>query len=175
MPIQMAASLRAWKRLAVVESIGKHTAAKVVNSEAFTLERTNTWIWNFLHTAAKQLSVVSLIPTHAGPDPPVDPINQRKDLHPLTKFFIPSLTPNVYHRPRLFEPFRDLSKSVIWVTAPPYYGKTTLVVDWISIDQPSVAWVSLDERDNDARPFLVVYRNEFGFHPKRTGSGAAFH
>ena len=39
--------------------------------------------------------------------------------------------------------------SVVGVFAPAGYGKTTLLAQWISEEERPVAWVSLDERDDD--------------------------
>ena len=41
------------------------------------------------------------------------------------------------------------------VLAGPGYGKTTLIAQWADADERPFAWVSLDERDNDAVVFLT--------------------
>ncbi len=45
--------------------------------------------------------------------------------------------------------------SVLAVVAPAGYGKTTLLAQWAERKQPRVAWLSLDERDNDPAVLLT--------------------
>jgi len=40
------------------------------------------------------------------------------------------------------------------VSAPARFGKTTLVSEWIACCRRSVAWLSLDEGDNDRARFI---------------------
>jgi LuxR family maltose regulon positive regulatory protein len=47
-----------------------------------------------------------------------------------------------------------LNRKLILVAAPPGYGKTTLVSSWARGCGQPVAWVSLDERDNEPTRFL---------------------
>ncbi|MFY9929621.1 MAG: LuxR C-terminal-related transcriptional regulator [Streptosporangiaceae bacterium] len=49
---------------------------------------------------------------------------------------------------------RDEARTVVSVAAPSGYGKTTLLAQWIPRDGRAVAWVSLDERDNDPKLLL---------------------
>ncbi len=44
---------------------------------------------------------------------------------------------------------------VILMTAPPGYGKTTLLRQWESEDERPFAWLSLDQGDNDAETLLT--------------------
>jgi len=113
------------------------------------LGQTKSLDLDLLNHTARHLSSVPPITKKARSGRTKGQSHRQKNLHPFNKFFIPPLPPNVFHRPRLFEPFRDLSKSVIWITAPPYYGKTSLVVDWIHADQPLASWVCMDDGDND--------------------------
>ena len=48
----------------------------------------------------------------------------------------------------------DDSWSIVSVVAPAGYGKTTLLSQWADYDDRAVAWVSLDERDNDPKVLL---------------------
>jgi LuxR family maltose regulon positive regulatory protein len=41
------------------------------------------------------------------------------------------------------------------ISAPAGYGKTTLVTEWLQAGEHRVAWLSLDENDNDPRHFLA--------------------
>jgi LuxR family transcriptional regulator, maltose regulon positive regulatory protein len=46
-------------------------------------------------------------------------------------------------------------REVTVVSAPAGFGKTTLLADWSQRSEPPVAWVSLDERDDDPARFLL--------------------
>src|SRR6478735_3723734 len=45
--------------------------------------------------------------------------------------------------------------SLIAVVAPAGYGKTTLLAQWADRQQPRVAWLSADARDNDPAVLLT--------------------
>jgi LuxR family maltose regulon positive regulatory protein len=49
---------------------------------------------------------------------------------------------------------RDDSRAIVAVVAPPGYGKTTLLAQWVELDGRAVAWVSVDEKDNDPKVLL---------------------
>jgi len=69
-----------------------------------------------------------------------------------TKLFIPPARPGLVARPRLMECLQSaLSCGLILVSAPAGFGKTTLVSEWVrrNKDKTGIAWVSLDEGDND--------------------------
>jgi LuxR family maltose regulon positive regulatory protein len=97
-----------------------------------------------------------------------------------TKLYIPPPRPNVVLRPRLIARLNaGLHRKLTLIAAPAGFGKTTLVSSWIydlrfAIDdlvstsinkdkivnpkskiQNRVAWLSLDEGDNDPTRFLV--------------------
>jgi LuxR family maltose regulon positive regulatory protein len=52
---------------------------------------------------------------------------------------------------------RDASRRLTLVAAPPGFGKTTLLAQWAAAadDARAVAWLSLDEGDNDPARFLM--------------------
>ncbi|MEO6957515.1 MAG: LuxR C-terminal-related transcriptional regulator [Antricoccus sp.] len=60
-------------------------------------------------------------------------------------------------RPRLSEQLNGIAEAALTlVSAPPGFGKTTLLADWLSIptaDGRTGAWFSLDHRDNDPALF----------------------
>ena len=70
-----------------------------------------------------------------------------------TKLFMPA-SGDVIARPNLLSQMNEsLQKRLILISAPAGYGKTTLVSTWLtSLDKP-VAWVSLDDADNDLEQF----------------------
>lgn len=70
----------------------------------------------------------------------------------LPKLFIPALPANIVQRPHLLERLTaglKAGKALTLVSAPAGYGKSTLVVEWITAHQDQVAWLSLDSRDNN--------------------------
>ncbi|MBA4384430.1 MAG: LuxR family transcriptional regulator, partial [Anaerolinea sp.] len=79
-----------------------------------------------------------------------------------TKLFLPSSRPNLVSRPRLIDLLNQGSsvlRRLILVSAPAGFGKTTLVSEWIATCKEPVAWLSLDEGDNDQVRFLVYLIN----------------
>src|SRR5579885_2875005 len=73
-----------------------------------------------------------------------------------TKLYIPPLRPNVVLRPRLIERLNEgLHRKLILLSAPAGFGKSTLLSEWtLGLGRP-VAWLSLDEGDNDPARFLA--------------------
>ena len=88
-----------------------------------------------------------------------------------TKLYIPPLRQELVSRPRLIERLNaGLDRKLTLISAPAGFGKTTLLSEWISalelrtvkstrVREPQlkthnrVAWLSLDEGDNDAGRF----------------------
>ncbi len=69
-----------------------------------------------------------------------------------TKFYIPPLRSNAIERPRLTETLMESVKrpgSFVLLSGPAGFGKTTLLSEFITQLQQPVAWLSLDEGDND--------------------------
>jgi LuxR family maltose regulon positive regulatory protein len=74
-----------------------------------------------------------------------------------TKLYIPPPRPGMVLRMRLIEQLNDgLAKGsrLTLVSASAGFGKTTLVSEWIASCGRPVAWLSLDEGDNDHTLFL---------------------
>lgn len=73
-----------------------------------------------------------------------------------TKLYIPPPRANGVARPRLHARLDEsLQQKLTLVAAPAGYGKTTLVSAWIVTCGRPVAWLSLDEDDNDPIRFLT--------------------
>ncbi|HLX56136.1 MAG TPA: AAA family ATPase, partial [Ktedonobacteraceae bacterium] len=76
-----------------------------------------------------------------------------------TKFFIPSSSHTLILRPRLIELLNmSLECPLTLVSAPAGFGKTTLLSTWIQSlppERPRIAWVSLDEGDNESVLFWM--------------------
>ena len=70
-----------------------------------------------------------------------------------TKIHVPRRRRGVVARPRLSELLDSCADaSLTLVSAPAGFGKTTLLTEWLAVGIPdgrSVAWLSLDQRDND--------------------------
>lgn len=83
-----------------------------------------------------------------------------------TKLFIPQPRPNLVRRPRLNERLNQkITSHLILISAPAGFGKSTLLCDWIKDVEYPVAWVSLDDSDNDLvrffSYFITAIRNIF--------------
>ncbi|MDO8689660.1 MAG: LuxR C-terminal-related transcriptional regulator [Dehalococcoidia bacterium] len=73
-----------------------------------------------------------------------------------TKLYIPLPRPKVVLRPRLIERLNEgLHRKLTLISAPAGFGKTTLVSEWAVACMRPVAWLSLDEGDNDPTCFLT--------------------
>jgi LuxR family maltose regulon positive regulatory protein len=75
-----------------------------------------------------------------------------------TKLYIPPPRPNIVLRPRLIERLNEglsSGRKLTLISAPAGFGKTTLVSEWIASCGKPVAWLSLDEGDNDITQFLT--------------------
>ena len=77
-----------------------------------------------------------------------------------SKLHIPPVRPELVPRPRLVERLNGgLQRQVTLVSAPAGFGKTTLISEWIhsragGCTPLPVAWLGLDEKDNDPARFF---------------------
>ena len=80
-----------------------------------------------------------------------------QDQYLATKFFVPVAPHALISRPRLFSLLDEGGRRPLTlVSAPAGFGKTTLLSAWVrtlSASNFGVAWVSLDEADNDPARF----------------------
>jgi LuxR family maltose regulon positive regulatory protein len=73
-----------------------------------------------------------------------------------TKLYIPLPRPKAVSRPRLIARLNEgLVGKLTLISAPAGFGKTTLVSEWVSGCDQKIAWLSLDEGDNDPTSFLT--------------------
>ncbi len=75
-----------------------------------------------------------------------------------TKLYLPPPRPNIVLRPRLIERLNEglsAGRKLTLISAPAGFGKTTLVSEWVAGCGQPVAWLSLDEGDNDPTSFLA--------------------
>ena len=68
---------------------------------------------------------------------------------PESKFHPPEARPGIVARTALIGRMAAAQAPVITVTAPPGYGKTTLLAQWAGRIGPGAAWLSCDDGDND--------------------------
>jgi LuxR family maltose regulon positive regulatory protein len=75
-----------------------------------------------------------------------------------TKLYIPPTRPELVSRPRLIERLNaGLHRKLTLISAPAGFGKTTLLSEWVAGCGRPVAWLSLDEGDNDPARFLAYF------------------
>ena len=85
----------------------------------------------------------------------------QQDLLLQTKLHVPPIRSELVSRPRLIERLNSgRAGKLALISAPAGFGKTTLVAEWVrGLRQAEaadrVAWLSLDEDDNDLARFLV--------------------
>ncbi len=73
-----------------------------------------------------------------------------------TKIHIPPPRPELVRRSRLLDQLDSgLASKLTLISAPAGFGKTTLLSTWAAQSGRPVAWLSLDERDNDPVRFLT--------------------
>ena len=74
-----------------------------------------------------------------------------------TKLYIPTVRRNLVPRPRLIERLDEgiRSAKLTLISAPAGSGKTTLLSEWVADCGRPVAWLSLDEGDNNLVRFLA--------------------
>ena len=75
-----------------------------------------------------------------------------------TKLYVPPPRAKIVLRPRLIEQLNKGFPSgcrLTLISAPAGFGKTTLVSEWVAGCGRPVAWLSLDEEDNDPVRFLT--------------------
>lgn len=74
---------------------------------------------------------------------------------PLPSKLTPPTLPKIVPRPRLFRELdRARARPVIWITAPPGAGKTTLVASYLNARRLRSLWYTADERDGDLATFF---------------------
>ena len=80
-----------------------------------------------------------------------------------TKLYTPPPRPELVSRPRLIKRLnKGLHRKLTLISAPAGFGKTTLVSEWVqamggATPPIAIAWLSLDESDNDPVRFLTYF------------------
>jgi LuxR family transcriptional regulator, maltose regulon positive regulatory protein len=92
------------------------------------------------------------------------------------KLYVPRTRPNAVPRTRLRERLDEgARRELTVVSAPAGFGKTTLLADWSQHSELPVAWVSLDESDDDPVRFFLYLLAAIGtIHEGFGGATRAF-
>ena len=73
-----------------------------------------------------------------------------------SKLVPPIARPETVRRTRVLDRLdTDRDRPIVSVVAPPGYGKTTLLTQWAERSTARVAWLSVDEGDNDPESLLA--------------------
>ena len=91
-----------------------------------------------------------------------------------TKLYIPPPRAKIVLRPRLIERLNEglsSGRKLTLISAPAGFGKTTLVSEWIAGCGMPVAWLSLDEGDNDPARFVSYLVKALQTIQTRIGEG----
>lgn len=99
---------------------------------------------------------------------PVEP------LHPLlsSRLHVPRPSARLVHRSRLIERLQQgLSQGLILLSAPPGFGKTTLLAEFLAECGFPAVWLSLDPEDNDPQRFLTTLLAAFQTLDPSIGAG----
>jgi ATP/maltotriose-dependent transcriptional regulator MalT len=96
-----------------------------------------------------------------------------------TKLHIPRWRHSLVERPRLSERLsRGAESALTLVSAPAGFGKTTLLAEWLAVATAggrSVAWLSLDQRDNDPVLFWTYFVAALNTGAPAVSAGALAH
>jgi LuxR family maltose regulon positive regulatory protein len=93
-----------------------------------------------------------------------------------TKLHIPAPRPKTVLRARLIERLDEglpSGRKLTLISAPAGFGKTTLVSEWVASCKRPVAWLSLDEGDNDPTRFLAYLVAALQTNPATIGKGVS--
>jgi LuxR family maltose regulon positive regulatory protein len=73
----------------------------------------------------------------------------------VSKLLRPLVRPGAIRRSSLLERLAGDHRPIVSVSAPPGYGKTTLLSQWAESNAQAFAWVSVDDADNDPKVLLT--------------------
>jgi LuxR family maltose regulon positive regulatory protein len=93
----------------------------------------------------------------------------------VTKLYVPPPRPKIVLRPHLVERLNEglaTGCKLTLISASAGFGKTTLVSEWVAVCERPVAWLSLDEGDNDPPRFLTYLVAALQTISSNIGAGA---
>jgi LuxR family maltose regulon positive regulatory protein len=97
-----------------------------------------------------------------------DKPDQKRDVLLATKIAIPRIRPDLLPRSHLLSRLAEATaRELVLVSTPAGFGKTTLLASWAKNTEKAVAWLSLDQDDNDAARFWRYVLTAVG----RAGAG----
>jgi LuxR family maltose regulon positive regulatory protein len=107
-----------------------------------------------------------------------EPTATPRQVEPLltTKLFVPPLRPDRIPRSRLLQRLdaglpsqgNGFARKLTLVSAPAGYGKTTLLAEWVARMEHPVAWLSVDDGDDDPVRFLAYLTAALTMVPRFT-------
>src|SRR4030042_6048664 len=90
-----------------------------------------------------------------------------------TKLSVPPPRSKIVLRPRLIERLNEgLQSKLTLISAPAGFCKTTLVSEWVAVCERPVAWLLLDEGNNDPTRFLTYLVAALQTIASNIGAGA---
>jgi LuxR family maltose regulon positive regulatory protein len=102
---------------------------------------------------ARAISRTANAPPDDPPDRPAAPLRERDTLL-ATKLRVPRGRADLLARPGLLRRLEEATdRELLLVSAPPGFGKSTLLGEWARHSRRAVAWLSLDPEDNDPARF----------------------
>ncbi len=130
---------------------GKLTKRYLGRGTDLTMARLEQVMQEFLHDPQAALRQKKRRAPSASPmisDLPTDPLL-------TTKLHVPRPRAHLVHRPRLIQRLQQsMEQTLILLSAPAGFGKSTLLADWLASCHIPAAWLSLEPRDNDPTRFF---------------------
>ncbi len=90
-----------------------------------------------------------------------------------TKISVPQIPNNFVHRPRLTGKVKQgIQGPLTLLAAPAGFGKTNLLIEWTKEADLPVAWLTIDNQDNDINRFFCYFIGALQTLVPRLGEGA---
>ena len=163
---------------------GKHYSLYLGKAEALTLERLNAVAQALAHTSNRDAGAEASDERQA---PPTEEVERHvmTTIHgdpPLaTKLHVPQPPVQLVPRPHLVERLQQaMDRPLTLIAAPAGFGKTTLISSWLEHASLPVAWISLEQDDDDLTRFWSYVFTALDAHPSgpwdiRPGAPSGIH
>lgn len=89
-----------------------------------------------------------------------------------TKLNIPRVRTSLVARPQLIKRLQE-EHALTLISTPPGFGKTTLLIEWLTHRNNKAAWLSLDVDDNDPARFIAYVEAALDLARLNDGSDAS--